>query len=108
MKQKELFSLYEKELRIRNYAAITISSYMHLLKLFLNYLSTHNIKKVSGKIIINYPDDCRTKKHFSYSSLKQLLALIRLLCKGVLKKNWECSYEEIFQDIDTDEDYARL
>ena len=77
MKQKELFDLYKKELRIRNYTAITISSYMHFLKLFLNYLSAHNIKKVSGKVIINYLDDCKTKKHSPHSSMKQALASIR-------------------------------
>ena len=52
MKQKELFYLYGKELRIRSYAERTISSYVHFLKLFLNYLSLNNIKIVSGTGII--------------------------------------------------------
>ncbi|MCH8325705.1 MAG: RsmD family RNA methyltransferase [Bacteroidetes bacterium] len=45
---KRTFYLYAKEIRIRNYAAITISSYMYFLKLLLNYLSSKNIKKLSA------------------------------------------------------------
>lgn len=47
-------------MQIRNYSTKTISSYMHFLKLFLNSLSAQNIKNVSGKVIINYLDDCKT------------------------------------------------
>ena len=58
MKQKELFYLCEKELRIHNYTARTNSSYMQLLKLLRNYLSAYKIKKVSGKV------DLKSKKTF--------------------------------------------
>lgn len=47
-------------MQIRNYSTKTISSYMQYLKLFLNSLSAQNIKNVSGKVIINYLDDCKT------------------------------------------------
>ncbi len=43
------FYLYGKEVRIGNYTAITISSYMHFLKLLLNYLSEHKIQKFPAK-----------------------------------------------------------
>ncbi len=51
------FYSYQRELRIGSCVVISISPYIHFLKLFLNYISTHNIKIVSGKIIMNYPDD---------------------------------------------------
>ncbi|MCH7964391.1 MAG: phage integrase N-terminal SAM-like domain-containing protein [Bacteroidetes bacterium] len=69
-----------------NYTTITISSYILFLRLFLNYLSAHNIKIFFDKVIINYPNDRKTIKHFSYSSMEQALASIRFLYKDVLIK----------------------
>lgn len=55
---------------------------MHFLKLSLNYVSANNIVNVSGKGNINYLDECKTIKHFSYSSMKQALASNQIFVQG--------------------------
>jgi len=52
------------------------------------------IKRIIFQIILDAPLNTNLRTISNYSKVK--------------KKFWECGYEEIFQDIDTEEDYSKL
>jgi integrase/recombinase XerD len=86
MKKQIILSTFEKKLIIANYSDQTIQSYISALKLFLNYILSKNVMDVSDQLIQDYLFYCKTKKKYSFSSMKQVLASIRFLYLNVLEK----------------------
>jgi len=86
MNKQEVLENFNKQLSIENYSVQTIRNYSSALKLFLGYIKNLKIKKVADKEIQNYLYYCKTKRKYSYSSMKQVVAAISYLYKKVLKK----------------------
>lgn len=86
MKKQILLSTFEKKLKIANYSDRTIKTYMSALKLFLDYVAGLKVNEVDDSIIENYLYFCKTKRNYSFSSMKQVIASIRFLYLHVLEK----------------------
>jgi len=86
MKKQEIIEEFEKKLRIENYSEQTIRNYLSALKLFLDFIEKLKAKQVSDKEIQDYLYYCKTKKKYSYSSMKQIVATISYLYKKVFNK----------------------
>jgi len=86
MKKQELLSVYKKLLKIENYSEQTIKSYYSALRLFLEWISKSKLDSVTEKSIEDYLYYCKTKRKYSFSSMKLVVASIRYLYVKVLKK----------------------
>lgn len=86
MKRLELIENYSKLLHIKNYAPQTEKAYLHHLTLFLDYIKKAKVSDVNSKVLLDYFNNLKQEKLFSYSSMKQSLAAIRFLYLDVLKK----------------------
>ena len=86
MKRSELIENYSKLLHIKNYAILTEKSYLHHLNLFLDSVKNSKVTDVNSNVLLNYFNNLKQGKQFSYSSMKQSLAAIRFLYLDVLKK----------------------
>lgn len=86
MKRLELIENYSKLLHIKNYAPQTEKAYLHHLTLFLDYIKNSKVSDVNSKVLLDYFNNLKQEKLFSYSSMKQSLAAIRFLYLDVLKK----------------------
>jgi len=86
MKKQEILEKFSKQIRIENYSEQTIKNYLSALNLFLEYIQNLNIKEVTDKDIQDYLYYCKSKKKYSYSSMKQVIAAISYLYKKVFNK----------------------
>ncbi len=86
MKKQEIIENFQKMLIIENYSGQTIRNYLSALKLFLEYINKLQLIGVTDKEIQNYLYYCKTKKNYSYSSMKQVIATISYLYKKVFNK----------------------
>lgn len=92
MKRSELIENYSKLLHIKNYAPQTEKSYLHHLTLFLDYVKNSKVTDVNSSVLLNYFNNLKQEKLFSYSSMKQALAAIRFLYLDVLKKETDFDF----------------
>jgi site-specific recombinase XerD len=79
MNKQQILEKFNKQLQIENYSKQTVRNYLSALKLFLEYISKINTKKVSDDDIQNYLFYCKTEKKYSYSTMKQVVATISYL-----------------------------
>ena len=86
MKKQEIIEKFQKKLIIENYSGQTIRNYLSALKLFLEYIDKLQLMGVTDKEIQNYLYYCKTKKNYSYSSMKQVITTISYLYKKVFNK----------------------
>jgi len=86
MKREELIDRYKKLIHLKNYSPQTEKSYLHHLNLFLEYIKNAKVSDVNSKVLLDYFNNLKQEKLFSYSSMKQSLAAIRFLYLEVLKK----------------------
>jgi site-specific recombinase XerD len=86
MRKQEIINKFQDKLTIENYSRQTIKNYVSSLKLFLEYISKLNVKEVTDNEIENYLYYCKTKKDYSFSSMKQVIATIRYLYLNVFNK----------------------
>jgi site-specific recombinase XerD len=86
MKKQEIIEKFQKKLIIENYSGQTIRNYLSALKLFLEYIEKLQLRGVTDNEIQNYLYYCKTKKKYSYSSMKQVIATISYLYKKVFNK----------------------
>ena len=86
MKKQIILSTFEQKLTIANYSNQTIKNYISALLLFLDFISAKKVNEVSDQLIEEYLFYCKTKKHYSFSSMKQVIASIRFLYLNVLEK----------------------
>jgi len=92
MKRSEIIDKYSKLLRLKNYSDRTEKLYLHHLNLFLDYVSSSKIINVNQKTLLDYFDQLKQSKNFSYSSMKQALASVRFLFLDVLKKEIDFNF----------------
>jgi len=83
MKKQEIIEKFQKKLIIENYSGQTIRNYLSALKLFLEYIENLQLMGVTDNEIQNYLYYCKTKKKYSYSSMKQVIATISYLYKKI-------------------------
>lgn len=86
MKKQEILDRFKKRLSIENYSSQTIQSYYSAIKLFLEYVEKMELSQITEKEIENYLYYCKTKKIYSFSAMKQVIASIRYLYLNVLGK----------------------
>lgn len=86
MKKQIILSTFQKKLTIANYSPKTINTYISSLMLFLDFILEKKVQVVSDKLIDDYLYYCKSKKKYSYSSMKQVIATIRFLYLHVLQK----------------------
>ncbi|VAW45666.1 Tyrosine recombinase XerD [hydrothermal vent metagenome] len=79
MKKQEIITRFIKQARIENYSEATVKNYASALKLFLQYVSKLQANKISDDDIQNYLYYCTQEKKYSFSSMKQVLVIIRFL-----------------------------
>lgn len=60
-------------------SAKTKKLYFHRLNLSLDYISASKLTEINQKILLDYFDNLKQTKRFSYSSMKQALASVRFL-----------------------------
>ncbi len=87
MKKQELLSEYNKLLKIENYSEQTVKSYYSALKLFFEWIVESQIDKVTNEAIRDYLYFCKTKRKYSFSSMKMVIASIRYFYVKLLKKD---------------------
>lgn len=85
MKKSEITEKFLKELIIRNYSPCTQRSYLSSLRKFLNYFNLKHPPQINGDFLKEYLYYLKTECHFSYSSLKHTLAMLRFLYSEVIK-----------------------
>ncbi len=76
MNKQQILEKFNKQLQIENYSKQTVRNYLSTPKLFLEFISKINTKKVSDDDIQNYLFYCKTKKEYSYSTMKQVIGAI--------------------------------
>lgn len=86
MKKQIILNTFVKQLTIANYSNQTIKSYSSALNLFLTYVVENKLKEVTDQNIEEYLFICKSKKHYSFSSMKHVVASIRFLYLKVLYK----------------------
>jgi site-specific recombinase XerD len=86
MRKQEIIKKFQDKLTIENYSEQTIKNYVSALKLFLEYISKLNVKRVTDKEIQDYLYYCKREKNYSFSSMKQVIATIRYLYLKVFDK----------------------
>jgi site-specific recombinase XerD len=86
MKKQELIQRFNKQLAIENYSTQTIKSYSSALKLFLEFVETLRIDKITEKEIQDYLYYCKKRKNYSFSAMRQAMASIRYLYIKILHK----------------------
>ncbi len=86
MKKQEIIEQFNKQLIIENYSNQTVKNYLSALKLFLEWIENTKIKKVTDNEIKNYLFYCKTRRKYSFSSMKQVIATIGYLYKKVFHK----------------------
>lgn len=86
MNKSELITKYEHHLTLKNYSENTLRSYLNGLQIFLNYLKSYQIKKVTSKELETFFHFSKKEMGFSYSMMKQLLASVKFLYHEVLKE----------------------
>ncbi|MBU0529844.1 site-specific integrase [bacterium] len=86
MKKQEIINNYTKQLSIENYSEQTIKGYLSALKLFLEFIEKLNVNRITEKEIQDYLFYCKTKKNYSFSTMRQVISSIRYLYKNVLRQ----------------------
>ena len=86
MKKQAIIKRFYKHLVIEDYSKQTIKSYSSALKLFLEYVEILNLDQVTEKEIQDYLYNCKNKKNYSFSAMKQAIASIRYFYQKVLLK----------------------
>ncbi len=86
MKKQEIVDSFIATLEIENYSQQTIKSYTSALKLFLQYVQSRKVDKISDQLIQEYLHYCVKEKRYSFSSMKQVVASIRYLYVKTLRK----------------------
>lgn len=86
MNKQELLDKFQKQIAIENYSEQTRKTYYSTLKLFLEYVEKLKIAKIDDSDIQNYLYFCKTKKMYSYSSMKHVIATIIYLYSKILQK----------------------
>jgi integrase/recombinase XerD len=86
MKKQEIIDLFNQHLRIENYSEQTIRNYLSALKLFLEYIESLQLNRVTDKEIRDYLYYCKSEKKYSFSSMRQVIATIRYLYLKVFNK----------------------
>ncbi len=86
MQKQEIIEKFHKKLKIENYSEQTIKNYLSALKLFLEWVENSKVEKVTDSEIQDYLFYCKTKKKYSFSSMKQVIATIRYLYIKVFNK----------------------
>ena len=86
MQKQIILRRFKEKLTIANYSESTIQNYLSSLLLFLEYVSSKKVSEVSDELIQNYLYYCKTRKRYSYSSMKQVMASIRFLYLHILEK----------------------
>ncbi len=81
MKKQEILEIFNKQFKIENYSEQVIRNYLFALKLFLEYIKNLQTTQVTDSEIQNYLFFCKTKKMYSYSSMKLIIAAIIYLYK---------------------------
>ncbi len=84
MKRNELIVKFQKELTIRNYSPNTQRAYLSGLQRFLEFYDRNHPDSISGDFLKNYLFFLKEDRHYSYSSLKHALAMLRFLYEIVL------------------------
>jgi site-specific recombinase XerD len=86
MNKSELISKYEHQLTLKNYSENTLRAYLNGLNIFLAYVSTHKVQKVTSDVLGSFFHLCKKDLGYSYSMMKQLLASVSFLYDEVLKE----------------------
>jgi len=86
MEKQDILKKFSNQLIIENYSKQTIRSYLSALNLFLDWLITNKVEKVTDDVIVNYLLFCKETKNYSFSSMKQAIGAIRYFFLKVLKE----------------------
>ncbi len=86
MKRQIILSAFESKLTIANYSEQTIKNYLSALALFLEFVASKKVDEVTDMLIEEYLLHCKSKRKYSFSSMKQVIASIRFLYQKVLNK----------------------
>tara|TARA_R110000868_G_scaffold37111_1_gene131287 strand:- start:30718 stop:31560 length:843 start_codon:yes stop_codon:yes gene_type:complete len=84
MNKSELISKYKHHLTLKNYSENTLRSYLNGLHIFLDYLKSNQIKKVTSTDLEQFFHHAKKELKYSYSMMKQLLASVKFLYHEVL------------------------
>jgi len=86
MNKTDLISKYEHRLTLKNYSENTLRSYLNGLYIFLDYLKSHQINKVTSTELERFFHHAKKELNYSYSMMKQLLASVKFLYQEVLNE----------------------
>lgn len=86
MNKSALISKCEHQLTLKNYSENTLRAYLNGLNIFLAYLSTHRVQKVTPEVLRFFFHHCKKDLGYSYSMMKQLLASVKFLYEEVLQE----------------------
>jgi site-specific recombinase XerD len=86
MNKSELISKYKHQLTLKNYSENTLRAYLNGLNIFLAYVSTNQVQKVTSEVLGSFFHHCKKDLGYSYSMMKQLLASVSFLYDEVLKE----------------------
>lgn len=92
MKRDELTNRYTKIIQLKNFSYKTEKLYLHHLNLFLDFIIGKKLKEINPEILLEFFNYLKIQKIFSYSSMKQSLASIKLLYKEVLKREIDFNF----------------
>ncbi len=93
MKRTELTDKFRRELTIRNYSPNTQRAYLNGLQRFLEYFNKNHPEQISGDFLKNYILYLKEERHYSYSSLKHALAMLRFLYENVLEQTVDFDFD---------------
>ncbi len=84
MNKSELITKYEHHLTLKNYSENTLRSYLNGLDVFLDYVRSHKIEKITSAELESFFHHAKMEMNYSYSMMKQLLASVKFLFVEVL------------------------
>ncbi|MBE9048414.1 phage integrase N-terminal SAM-like domain-containing protein [Pleurocapsales cyanobacterium LEGE 10410] len=70
MNKSKLLSKYEQQLTLKNYSENTLRAYLNGLNIYLEYVSTNQIQKVTSEVLGSFFHHCKKDLGYSYSMMK--------------------------------------
>ncbi len=93
MRRTELSEKFRRELTLRNYSPNTQKAYLNGWQRFLEYFDKTHPEQISGDFLKNYILYLKEERHYSYSSLKHALAMLRFLYEHVLEQTVDFDFD---------------
>jgi site-specific recombinase XerD len=87
MNKADALDKMKQYLKIANYSDRSIDNYLSALNKFLDYIIVNQFKDINDNVIKEYLYYCKTDVKYATSSMKQIIAVLKIFYREILKKD---------------------